>query len=350
MTKAKRKKVAAGKEVASFEKILEFPLQPLELHWPWVAFSPGRDAFAYPTAACAYAVRAERSLDDVRRLVLPEALAVPADEAGTFQAGLRAAALHPDGATLVGVGWQDGPALFVTGVSRSPRVVSLARVLGEMVPRTVAFTKDGAALWVSAEEEDEEAVVARLDFATLRLLGKVAFPAAPAPAQHLLHLHPTEDAAMLLMNCGQDGTFCRVARATGGEVTLLANEGEDGLEPSGLVEMATDGRNICLASSDQVELRRWPDLSLEAAFELDEDVVTNYAGVRVGERILVETESEDAERCLVFEKSLRFLGDAPRPPGMWAGRLGTRHLVTVSHGIKPPVGSVFALQVDQRSR
>jgi hypothetical protein len=195
------------------------------------------------------------------------------------------------------------------------------------------FARDGESLWVSAESGGG-AAIARLRFRDFALEAKVALTLAPPPAAHELFLHPAEDAVLLTMACGQDGTFTRVARSGGGRLELVATAGDDGLEPCGVAGATEDGGLVCLVAAEAVETRRWPDLALATRTELD-DLVANYSGARAGERFLVSATFEDDdgsedERALVFRDSLRREDDAPAPPGMWAGRLGRDRLVTIS--------------------
>lgn len=269
---------------------------------------------------------------------LPEALAVPdvgrSPEGTTSrQPGLHSIALHPDGRTVVGFGWhRDIPVACVERVGGAPELVDLGPALGDMGPLAATFTRDGESIWVSAESASG-AAIARLRFRDFGLEAKAAFEPAPPPAFHQLMLHPVEDAVLLAMACGQDGTFLRVARMAGGKLELVPTDGDEGIEPCGLAETTDDGSRVCLVAADHVELRRWPGLKHEARFEVDDALEANYNGVRVGGRFVVSaTEHEDGEdeRALVLTDSLKLEDDAPAPPGMWAGRLGLDRLVTVS--------------------
>ncbi len=318
-------------------KLDELTLSPGLLAWPWVAFSPDRGAMALPIGPRTLAIRGVASLADERRVELPEALAVPAvvpSSAGTTsrQPGLHAIALHPDGRTVVGVGWhRDIPVACVERVGGAPELVDLGPALGEMGPLAVTFTRDGASLWLSAESGGGAAIV-RLRFRDFGLEAKVAFVPAPPPAAHELFLHPDEDAVLLTMACGQDGTFPRVARMVQGRLELVATEGDGGIEPCGVAGATEDGAHVCLVALDRVELRRWPDLAPGVRTELGDERVTNYNGVRIDRRFLVsatDPEDEEEERALVLSDALKVEDDAAGPPGMWVGRLGKDRLVTI---------------------
>jgi hypothetical protein len=318
-------------------KLDELTLSPGQLAWPWIAFSPDRSAMALPVGPRTLAIRGVASFPDERRVELPDALAVPAvvpSSSGTTsrQPGLHAIALHPDGRTVVGVGWhRDIPVACVERVGGAPELVDLGPALGEMGPLAATFTRDGASLWLSAESSGGAAIV-RLRFRDFGLEAKVAFPSAPPPAAHELFLHPDEDAVLLTMACGQDGTFLRVARMVQGKLEVVATEGDGGIEPCGVAGATDDGAHVCLVAFDRVELRRWPDLTAGVRTELGEERVTNYNGVRIDGRFLVsatDPEDEEEERALVLSDALKVEDDAAGPPGMWAGRLGKDRLVTI---------------------
>ena len=194
----------------------------------------------------------------------------------------------------------------------------------------------------------------RLRFRDFGLESKAAFPAPPPPAAHEIFLHPVEDAVLLTMACGEDGTFVRVARmvhasgATGGKIELVATEGDGGLEPCGLAEATDDGGRVCLVTGDRAELRRWPGMAREAQVDVGEDRAASYNGVRIGGRFVVSaTEQEDGEeRALVLNDALELEDDAPAPPGMWAGRLGKDRLVTVGREKgEPRRAFVYAIEL-----
>lgn len=335
-------------------KLHELSLGPDKLAWPWVAFSPERMAFAVPASPRTLAIHTYAALRNEARVDLPELLSVPSAEpshSGTTsrQPGLHAIALHPDARTAVAFGWhRDLPAASVVRVGVAPEIIDLGPALGEMGPMAATFTRDGESLWLSAESSTGSAIV-RLRFRDFALESKVAFPPAPPPASHELFLHPIEDAALLTMACGQDGTFVRVARWVDGRLELIASEGDEGLDPCGPAEATDDGARVCLVTFDGVELRRWPDLKRESAFDLHGGLSANYNGVRIGGRFIVSATMEDEEdepRALVLGDTLELIDNAPAPPGMWAGRLGPDRLVTVSPGGGGPATAfVYAIEV-----
>jgi hypothetical protein len=319
-------------------KLHELTLSPGKLAWPWVAFAPDRGAFAVPVGPTILVIRGATSLGDERRVVLPDALAVPsvaasADDTTSRQPGLHAFALHPDGRTVVGVGWhRDVPVACVERVGGAPELVDLGPALGEMGPLAATFTRDGESIWLSAERAGGAAIV-RLRFRDFGLEAKVAFPPAPPPAAHELFLHPGEDAVLLTMACGQDGTFVRVARMVDGRLELVETDGDRGLDPCGVAEATDDGGQVCLVMFNRTELRRWPHLAREAEVELGEERATNHNGVHIAGRFIVsatDREDEEEERALVLSEALRLEDDAAAPPGMWAGRLGKDRLVTIA--------------------
>jgi hypothetical protein len=319
-------------------KLNELPIAPGELAWPWVAFSPDRAAFALPVGPTTLALRSAASLDREVRLELPAALSLPTVAASRVdttsrQPGVHTIAAHPDERTLVAFGWRgDLPVACVLRAGLPSELVDLGPVLGDMGPMAAAFTRDGESLWVSAES-GKGAAIARLRFRDFGLEAKVAFDAAPPPAAHELYLHPTEDAVLLTMACGEDGTFVRVARFVEGRLELVAGAGDKGVDACGMAEGTEDGARVCLVAADRVELRRWPDLALDSTVPLGDDRSGNYNGVRMGGRFVVSaTEQDDEgddERALLFSDALTLEDDGPAPSGMWAGRLGRDRLVTI---------------------
>ncbi len=236
-------------------KLGELTLSPRRLAWPWVALSPDRSAFALPVSPAALAIHRSDAIGHGARVELPAALATPVDEpnrSGTTsrQPGLHALALHPKGQTVAALGWHgDLPVACVLRPGAAPELVDLGPALGDMGPMAAAFTRDGEHLWLSAESRAGVAI-ARLRFRDFALESKVAFEAAPPPAAHELLLHPVEDAVLLTMACGQDGTFVFIARAADGKLERVANEGTS--PPTTTACASTDG------SSSRPRSRRTP--------------------------------------------------------------------------------------------
>jgi hypothetical protein len=337
-------------------KLAELTLTAGHLPWPWVAFSPDRSSLALPVSPATLAVVGATSLDRETRLDLPGVLSIPAAAPGTDgttsrQPGLHAVAVHPDGRTVVGLGWHgDLPAACVLRPGLHPELVDLGPTLGDMGPMAATFAAGGESLWISAESH-AAAAIARLRFRDFAVEGKVTFSPGPPPASHELFLHPVEDAVLLTMACGQDGTFVRVARVVEGRIALAAGEGDAGLEPCGTAEATEDGTHVCIVAGDSVEMRRWPHLALVSKFSPGDELVTNYNGVRIHGRFVIsatfeEDEGGEEERALVFDDALKLVDDAPAPPGMWAGRLGRDRLVTVGRERSDPRSVfVYALEV-----
>jgi len=192
------------------------------------------------------------------------------------------------------------------------------------------FSRDGALIWLSAES-DRGAALLRMRFPGLELEARATFSPAPPPAAHELFLHPTEDAALLSMACGQDGTFLQVGHMVGEKLALIVTQGDAGVESCGLADATRDGARVCLVSAERVALRRWPDLVQEAELVLPEELATNYNGVRIGGRFFISAIEEDEanERAVVLDEALGLVEVVSGVPGMWAGRLGANRLVTI---------------------
>ena len=322
-----------------FETTAEFVVVPQHFQWPWIAFSEGRDAFAYPEGPRSFAIRRLAAIDAVTHVALPKAFALPTSASpasGTTarHPGVHAVALDPSGRSIALFAWRESQSLACVaddGGAREP--VDLSAAHGANAgPQAAMFSRDGRAIWVSTES-DERASIVRLDAVDLSVLGRVDFPCPPLPAAHELHLHPGEDAALLTMACGQDGTFARVARWVSGAVVGVPNEVETGIEPAGIAEFDPDGESVCFVGERGVELRRWPRLAREARVEMPSGLVNRYSGIRLGDRVVVaatDEEEEGTDRALVYDaRTLKLLEDAPSPRGMWAGRVGADRLVSI---------------------
>jgi hypothetical protein len=170
-------------------KVGELVVAPGRLSWPWVAFSPERSAFALPESRTTLAVIGAASIDRETSLELPEALSTPAEKASddsttSRQPGLHGMAVHPDGWTVVAVGWHGGvPVACVMRAGLAPELVDLGVALGELGPMAATFSTDGEFLWLSAESGAGAAIL-RLRFRDFALAGKAAFSPPPPPALH----------------------------------------------------------------------------------------------------------------------------------------------------------------------
>jgi hypothetical protein len=320
------------------ETIAEFAAKPGHLRWPWVAFSPARTAIAYPVDARTVGVRTSMRPSEECRVELADGFALPHEResaGGTTsrQVGLHALAVHDDGRSVVAFAWRDGAAHACVVIrDRTPRVVELGGALAGLGPMAAVVSLHGDAIWLSAEIDDRS-MICRLAWPSLDVVGHETFAPPPLPAHHELFAHPSRDEVLLLMACGQDGTFAQVARFEDDRVARVSNQRERGGDPSGCCEWDAAAARVFLAGDGGLEVLAWPSLTRSAQRDAPDGLVFNYAGIRLGDRIVLsatDEESGDDVRALIYDaNSLDLLDDAPAPKGMWAGRFGNDCLVTI---------------------
>lgn len=340
-------------------KIVEsgtFEVAHRALAWPWIAFDPSHRRFAFVTAEGAIASRAleGEALAVGSSFPLPRDLALPGrrgadDDHRGAPDGLHAFAIRQDGervATTARVG--DTSIVAVAGTEGELRRVSLAG-LGrpDLVAHAITFDRTGERLWVSAESGTVTAIVC-LDATSLALHGVVESAPFPPAASHELHVHPIDDAVILLAACGQEGTFARVAGFSDGPPVAVETALDGGAVPSGFVGISRDGARVYLVDDAELRTHAWPTLHPLAEAELADDFATSYSGAVLGDRILLDghdDETGDFDLVIVFDRSgLRGgLARPPVPEGMWAGRLGDDVLVTVEAKGEPARGRVYRL-------
>jgi hypothetical protein len=251
-----------------FEPLATFAIAPGKLRWPWISLSPDRRHVAYPTGPHTIGLRSVDRLDEEAILTLPEAFHMPTQSMAATgstarQPGLHAIAVNDDGTAIVAFAWHGAaPVACVAGIGREPTTIDLTAALDGMGPMSTAFARTGDALWLTTESETGAAIL-RLRASDLAVIGHVGFKPPPLPAQHEVFTHPFRDEALLLMACGQDGTFARIARFDG-EVTAIPCAAEDGIEPAGLADWDHTGHHVFLAGDTGLERRTFPDLELQA--------------------------------------------------------------------------------------
>jgi hypothetical protein len=312
------------------------------LSWPWIAFDATGTRFAFASSPTQIATR----VLDGGAIAEGASFAVPADLA----AKLEAFALGADGTLLAAAGGAGDESVVVTSdasheLART-RLDTLVRP--GFTARALAFDRSGKRLWISAESEKETALVL-VDARTHARVGVARSAAFPPPAMHELHLHPQDDAVLLVAACGEDGTFARIAGWAGGDVEAIATALDAGGIPAGFVGFSADGARVHLAEADELRTHAWPGLEELSSVELADDFVSSYAGAVLGDQILVD--GEDAEThedaVMTFDRSALVgklvIGDVPS--GMWAGRLGADCLVTVESKGDPSRGRVVRVVV-----
>jgi len=337
-----------------FSEIAAFEVAHGHLPWPWIAFDAGRRRFAFVTADGRVATRAldgERVVEGPS-FALPADLPLPeeraADDRSAVPEGLRGLAVDPSGARVALTGVVSGASFVVTldagGERRRSALSALAE--GGLTAHAVAFDRSGDRLWVSAESSDATALVL-LDASSHEVLGVVRSAAFPPPALHELHVHPQDDAVLLLAACGEGGTFARVAGWSDGPPILLPTALDAGSVSAGFVGFSADGARVHLVEADELRTHAWPGLEELSTVELADDFVSSYAGAVLGDRILVDGEEAESgeDAVMTFDRSA-IRGARVKPPvpgGMWVGRIGPEAIVTVESKGDPARGRVLRL-------
>ncbi|HSO36042.1 MAG TPA: hypothetical protein VLT33_26120 [Labilithrix sp.] len=322
-------------EIASFDAAHD------QLSWPWLTFDASGQRFAFADASGRIA---SRRVED-GRVVEGPGFALPD---GLSLAGVHGFSLAASGARLAVVGTIGGASVLVTvAEGGEQRRTGLDTLAGPgFTARATAFDRPGARLWISAESATETAILL-VDAETHALAGLARSRPFPPPAMHEIHLHPQDDAILLLAACGEDGTFARVAGWSGGGVEAIATTLDEGGIPAGFVGFSGDVVRVHLAEADELRTHAWPGLEELSSVELADDFVSSYSGVVLGDRILVD--GEDAETredaVMLFDRSATrgALLPEPVPTGMWAGRLGSDLLVTVEAKGEPARGRVLRI-------
>ncbi len=308
------------------------------LPWPWVAVDAGRTCFAFAAA--------DRRIETYRleggALAPGPTFALPADlplPARPREEGARAAALHAfavgrGGELLALLGTTGDAGVVVTLGAEGPATRSVATsFLGDgFVVQALAFDRTGERIWVSAESGTETAI-ALLDARTHAPLGVVRSAPLPRPAVHELHVHPVDDAVLLLAACADHGTFARVAGFADGPPVAVETHLDGGSVSAGFVGFSADAARVHLVEADELRTHAWPGLEELSSVDLAGDFVSSYAGVVLGQRVLVDGHDGDdgSDAVMLFDRSA-LRGARLRPPvpsGMWVGRLGPDALVTI---------------------
>jgi hypothetical protein len=149
---------------------------------------------------------------------------------------------------------------------------------------------------------------------------------------------------LLLAACGEEGTFARVAGFSDGEVSAIATALDAGGIPAGFVGFSADGARVHLAEADELRTHAWPGLQELSSVELADDFVSSFAGVVLGDSILIDGQDAESseDQVMKFDRSA-IVGSVLHddvPSGMWAGRLGTDAIVTVESKGDPVRGRV----------
>jgi hypothetical protein len=334
----------------SFTEIEAFDVVHRHLAWPWLAFDAKRSrvAFAASETQIASRVLFDGRVTEGPTFALPADLALPTTPTsgpGAPGAGADGFAIASDGALLGIIGTVDGASVVVTSDNTGERARSGLEALAGKGLRAcaVAFDRSGTRLWISAESATETALLL-LDAQTHAVVGVARSAPFPPPAMHELHVHPQDDAVLLLAACGEDGTFARVVGWAGGDVTAVPTALDAGGVSAGFVGFSADAARVHLAEADELRTHAWPGLEELSSVELVDDFVSSYSGAVLGERIFVDGEDAESreDAVMTFDRAaLRgTLVMADVPTGMWAGRLGADLVVTVEAKGDPARGRI----------
>lgn len=334
-------------------EIARFDLVRAQLSWPWMAFDASGRRFLFPSSGNALASRVLEG-DHVSEgptfalpadLALPSAPPVDAPVRDT-RPGLHGFTVDTSGEHVALAGMVAEAGVVVTlDASGETRRTALDELAGAgFAPQAVAFDRSGARLWISAESETETALLL-VEASSHALVGLVKSAPFPPPAMHELHLHPREDAVLLLAACGADGTFARVARIADGRVKSPWTSLEGGGIPAGMVGFSPDAERLYLAEADELRTHAWPGLKELSSVQLEDDFVSSYSGAVFGAHVVVDgQDSETKEDAVMIYDVTATKGRIvvpPVPQGMWAGRLGADALVTVESKGEPLRGRVY---------
>lgn len=336
-------------EIASFDVVHE------RLPWPWISLDASGGRFAFPSSGqhIASRVLGPQGVTEGASFALPQDLALPtappADDASRdARPGAHGFSIDPQGKRLAVTGVASSGSVVVTIDDAGHELRSHLDTLAGpgFIAQAVAYDRTGARLWISAESEKETALLL-IDARTHALVGIVRSAPFPPPAMHELHLHPHDDAVLLLAACGPDGTFARVARFSEGQVKAVWTSLEGGGIPAGMVGFSPDGSRVHLAEADELRTHAWPALKELSSVQFDDDFVSSYSGALIGDRILVDGEDSETHEDAVtmFDRTATkgtFL-TPPVPSGMWARRLAGDTLVTVEAKGEPARGRVIRI-------
>lgn len=297
------------------------------LEWPWITFSADARLVAYASSAKTIASLSihEGNVAEGRSFQLPEGLSL-----GPFS-------IHKNGAVVALLSHLSGVAsLFTLHATGEQLSVALSSLVGEEAKaRAIAFDRTGARIWISLETANET-VLLLIDTVTLEKVGELRSPALPRPSLHELHIHPYDDAVLLVAACGESGTFARVGGFAGDVASSISTDLDVGGIAAGFVGFSFDGARVHLAEVDELRTHSWPGLHELSTVPFADDFVANFSGATLDRFILIDGEHADVSEnaVMIFDHTgIRgALLPSDAPSGMWAGKLvssGTSAVVTV---------------------
>lgn len=328
-------------ELASFDVVHE------HLSWPWLAFAANGQRFAFAESTQRIATRFVHE----GRITEGPSFSLPSD---VGLADVHGFSIDAAGALLAMTAVIGGASVVVTSDASIEQRRSTIAELGAagFTGRAIAFDRSGTRLWISAES-DEETALLLVDARSHAVVGIARSPAFPRPSTHELYVHPQDDAALLLAACGEEGTFARVVGWSGGGVEAIETALDGGGVPAGFVGFSADAKRVHLAEADELRTHSWPTLHELSSVELADDFVSSFAGAVLGGHVYVDGELADVGEDAV----MRFDASAirgkllppPVPSGMWAGRVGMDAVVTVEAKGEPARGRVVRIALPDSS-
>lgn len=291
--------------MTAFREVASFDVVHGARAWPWVSLTSDRVAYASATHIHT------RGIDG------PGAsFELPAD------VPLTMFALGRDRVAIAST------EVLVVGEKR----VRLDALLGEATLSALAFDRTGQRLWLSAETP-KETIIALVDATSLEAIGTSKSPAFPRPSLHEIHVHPIDDAALVLAACGEDGTFARVVGFAGSELSAVPSALDEGSIAAGFVGFSADGARVHLVEADELRTHAWPTLHELSSVPLADDFVSSFSGAVLGQDVFVDGEYADSQQDAVMQFDVAAIHGivlpGPAPTGMWAGRLGANAIVTI---------------------
>jgi hypothetical protein len=309
-----------------------------QLVWPWAALSPRKTVLLGISRTGALIVEQLRAIEP-KQDVFVLAAQLENVRALAIDDGARNAAMICASAA--------GTSLLVQVLDQSSptRTIELAGTL-----HAVCFDRSGAQLWVSAESKTA-IVVYLIEVATGLCRATLETPLV-AEAKHELHLHPQDDAVLLLLAAGQDGTFARLCGTNGVDVAWLPTELDGGGVAAGFVGFSADGLRVHLAEFDCLRTHAWPTLHELSTADYAGDFVANYTGAVFGNHLLVDGQWADENLRAVMQFDRTGLAGVPLPEeppeGRWMGACAGQQLLTLRAEANGDVhAEFFALQLPE---
>lgn len=292
--------------MTAFREIASFDVVHAKRAWPWVSFTRDRVGYASATHIHTRGVDGPGPSFELPAGVSLEMFAIASD---------RVAVASKE--------------VLVVDQKRT----ELVKLLGEGATlAALAFDRTGERLWLSAETATETVIVL-VDASTLELVGVQRSPAFPRPSLHEIHIHPIDDAALVLAACGEDGTFARVVGFAGDEVSAVPSELDKGGVAAGFVGFSSDGARVHLVEADELRTHAWPTLHELSSVELADDFISSFSGVILEHDIFIDGEFADSQEDAVMQFDRAAIHGVilpgTAPAGMWAGRLGSNAIVTI---------------------